>query len=101
VLRLMLKVLKCPLCGAELERTPQGWRCPRTGFYFRVERGAVSPRPMWGVEAPPAAEGAAPIETFEAWLAEHGISQEMYKDLDEKTKKDLKVAFWQRASFSP
>ena len=88
-------------------RTPSGWVCPTDGFYFRVQRGQVVGGPLLNppegfveevqAEQVPATKGEQPSEeTFEEWLAKHGVTKEMYQDADDRTKEDLKTAFYQR-----
>lgn len=100
-----MKRPECPECGTPLGHTPAGWQChnascPLDEFYFNVTRGKVGPPLLRPVEAagppPERVEVAQPAETFEDWLVKHGVTDEMYKGLDEKTRWELKMAFSQR-----
>lgn len=95
---------ECTVCGTPLEHTPAGWQCPVDGFYFNVERGKAGPPLL----KPPLAEAGRPLpekvggvaqpaeETFEDWLVRHGVTDEMYKGLDDPTRWELKMAYNQR-----
>lgn len=100
-----MKSPECTICGTPLEHTPQGWKCPVDGFYFNVKRGKAGSPLLRPVEAEPPAEKvevAKPVaETFEDWLARHGVTPEMYDGADGKTKQDLKTAFYQRHREEP
>ena len=90
---------KCPFCGLNLTSGSSGlWVCvDGCGFSWRVERGRVSPRPMWGVQPIESApQQVSTEETFEEWLAKHGVTKDMWKDADDRMKEDLKAAFYQR-----
>lgn len=87
---------KC-VCGTPLVPSGKYWKCPRDNFFYNVSRGA-SGRPMWIQPEEEAVLAPQPVkeETFEGWLAERGVSPEMYKDADDRTKEDLRTAFYQR-----
>lgn len=93
----------CTVCGSNLEHTSEGWRCPVDGFFYLVSRGVAGEpllSPLRQLETS-ASVGAgesqqAKEETFEGWLEEHGVTKEMFRDADNKTKEELKVAFYQR-----
>lgn len=93
------------ICGTPLERTSAGWRCPVCDFWYVVRRGKVAVGPLLNppeiVEERPASpqpsSPASTEETFEQWLENHGgITDEMYKSQDDKTKWELKMAYNQR-----
>ncbi|MBA7593138.1 hypothetical protein ES703_00055 [subsurface metagenome] len=95
-----MKSPECTICHTPLEHTPQGWKCPVDGFYFNVKRGKAGPpllRPVEAAGPPPPEKVKQPVaETFEAWRVRYGVTDEMYKDLDEKTRWEIKMAFSQR-----
>lgn len=86
-----MELPKCPIHRVELEHTPQGWHCPVGGFYWRVRRGKVSSRPMWGL---PKVEGEEEYdesihEAFMSYLQTHGWTKESYEKLTEEGKQLL------------
>lgn len=92
-----LQLPKCPLCRTPLRPSGKYWVCPQDNFVYNVTNG-VPGRPMWGPreDLPQSPQPPQSEETFEGWLAERGVTPEMFKDQDDKTKEDLKTAFYQR-----
>lgn len=96
---------KCPTCGSELRRTPQGWYCADVcHLYYNVERGKAGSPLLGPIEVgPPAKVEEEYDETIRDAFMRHlqgaGWTQDMYNKLSEHGKQLLFERFKATAGF--